>query len=160
MSHAVWQALCAEVAQRTEQVVACQAALTRAKAQQRDGDLRGALQTLRPFDARLVAPALALALLTARQRMLMRLLSQNEGDEAARQQDAADLAQVKRDLAALHGQDNAVAALFAPDAIPTAPGQATMDGAPQQGWLDEALARSRARFRVRQDGQTDGEGAP
>lgn len=160
VSHAVWQALCAEVAQRTEQVVACQAALTRAKAQQRDGDLRGALQTLRPFDARLVAPALALALLTARQRMLMRLLSQNEGDEAARQQDAADLAQVKRDLAALHGQDNAVAALFAPDAIPTAPGQATMDGAPRQGWLDEALARSRARFRVRQDGQTDGEGAP
>jgi pilus assembly protein CpaF len=182
LSHGPWQALCAEVTRRAEQVIACQAALTRANVQQHDGDLRGALQTLRPFDARLVGPELAPVLLTARQRVLMRLLSQVRGDAAARQQYTAELEQANRDLAELHGLDD-VGTEPAPANGPpsrtgpggdrtSAPGRASpatstsprppepMTSAPGQGWLDEALARSRERIRLRQGAQADKEGTP
>jgi Flp pilus assembly CpaF family ATPase len=186
LSHGPWQALSAEVTRRAEQVIACQAALTRANVQQHDGDLRGALQTLRPFDARLVGPELAPVLLTARQRVLMRLLSQVRGDAAARQQYTAELEQANRDLAELHGLDDVGTEPAVRTDLPAAPAQGViepvrsaapvpqlpaptstsprppepMPSAPGQGWLDEALARSRERLRLRQSAQADGEGTP
>jgi hypothetical protein len=186
LSHGPWQALSAEVTRRAEQVIACQAALTRANVQQHDGDLRGALQTLRPFDARLVGPELAPVLLTARQRVLMRLLSQVRGDAAARQQYTAELEQANRDLTELHGLDDVGTEPATPVDLPAAPAQVViepgrpaapvaqlpaptstsprppepMPSAPGQGWLDEALARSRERLRLRQGAQADGKGTP
>ena len=200
LSHTHWQAVCSEVTRRYDQVMACQAALTQAKAQQHDGDLRGALQTLRPFDARQIGPELAPVLLTARQRVLTRLLNQARGDAAARQQYAAELEQANRDLAELQASDEAIAepsarvALQAvvvtpvpaqdvpmdrpraaatvppPPAPPHTPGVDAPPASPRpaepvgsatsQGWLDEALARSRERLRLRQSAQADGEGAP
>lgn len=186
LSHGPWQALSAEVTRRAEQVIACQAALTRANVQQHDGDLRGALQTLRPFDARLVGPELAPVLLTARQRVLMRLLSQVRGDAAARQQYTAELEQANRDLAELHGLDDVGTEPAVPAGLPAAPAQVViepvrpaapvpqlpaptstsprppepMPSAPGQGWLDEALARSRERIRLRQGAQADKEATP
>lgn len=186
LSHVPWQALSAEVTRRAEQVIACQSALTRANVQQHEGDLRGALQTLRPFDARLVEPELAPVLLTARQRVLMRLLSQVRGDAAARQQYTAELEQANRDLAELHGLDDVGTEPAVRTGLPAAPAQVViepvhpatpvpqlpaptstsprtpepMPSAPGQGWLDEALARSRERIRLRQGAQADGEGTP
>lgn len=186
LSHGPWQALSAEVTRRAEQVIACQAALTRANVQQHEGDLRGALQTLRPFDARLVGPELAPVLLTARQRVLMRLLSQVRGDAAARQQYTAELEQANRDLAELHGLDDVGTEPAVLAGLPAAPAQVViesvrpaapvpqlpaptstsprpsepMPSAPGQGWLDEALARSRERIRLRQSAQVDKEGTP
>jgi hypothetical protein len=186
LSHSSWQALCAEVTRRAEQVIACQSALTRANVQQHEGDLHGALQTLRPFDARLVGPELAPVLLTARQRVLMRLLSQVRGDAAARQQYTAELEQANRDLAELHGLDDVGTEPAVLAGLPAAPAQVViesvrpaapvpqlpaptstsprpsepMPSAPGQGWLDEALARSRERIRLRQSAQADGEGTP
>lgn len=186
LSHLPWQALSAEVTRRAEQVIACQAALTRANVQQHEGDLRGALQTLRPFDARLVGPELTPVLLTARQRVLMRLLSQVRGDAAARQQYTAELEQANRDLAELHGLDDVGTEPALPAGLPAVPAQIViepgrraapvpqlpaptstsprppepMPSAPGQGWLDEALARSRERIRLRQSAQAEGEGTP
>jgi Flp pilus assembly CpaF family ATPase len=186
LSHVPWQSLSTEVTRRAEQVIACQSALTRANVQQHEGDLRGALQTLRPFDARLVGPELAPVLLTARQRVLMRLLSQVRGDAAARQQYTAELEQANRDLAELHGLNDVGTEPAVPAGLPAAPAQVViepvrpaapvpqlpaptstsprppepMPSAPGQGWLDEALARSRERLRLRQSAQADGEGTP
>lgn len=209
LSHSRWQATCAEVSRRYEQVMTCQTALTQAKAQQHDGDLRGALQTLRPFDAREVGPELAPVLLTARQRVLTRLLTQARGDARARQQYAAELEQANHDLMEFQGVDDGAAELPAPVALQTvsaapapvhvvpeepaeqahtaevaplpftpqrAPGAAALPLAvplaaeppsaaepvgstTSQGWLDEALARSRERLRLRQSAQADEEGS-
>jgi hypothetical protein len=123
-------------------------------------------------------------LLTARQRVLMRLLSQVRGDAAARQQYIAELEQANCDLAELHGLDDVMKEPTVPVDLPAAPAQVViepvhpaapvpqlpaptptsprpsepMPSAPGQGWLDEALARSRERIRLRQSAQGDGEG--
>lgn len=182
LGHARWEDMCAEVSQRSATVLACQTALTQAKAQQHDGDLRGALQTLRPFDAQQVGPELAPVLLTARQQVLTRLLSQARGDAAARQQYAAELEQATRDLAAIQGTDAGMAepvvavapqVVMAPPLLPlpqlpeaetpqpaVAHPAAPAGSTTSQGWLDEALARSRERLQLRQRAQAEGEGAP
>jgi len=119
VQHPDWQACDTAYRQCLAYVDACRHALTQAKAQQRDGDLRSARQTLDPFDASTIDkadPALALVLLTARQRILMHLLQQQSGRGIGPAADApsplpdgtaddrAALAQVNRDLEALHRQ--------------------------------------------------------
>ncbi len=185
--HPDWLELRSEIEQRLAAVEACRHALTEAKVLQYHGDLRRALQTLEPIDASLVGSALGLVLLTARQRMLRHLVQQGKASD----DDRAALAQVTREVAALHQEqlsDAGAAISMQPDVrgttVATHPGDdrdlpeppvlpaprtdttATEDATvvteappmadptvsgppPTSGWLDDALARSRERVRLR-----------
>lgn len=150
MRHDGWRLATAAFHRAADAAAAGQRALAEATAQRDAGDLSRALGALRPCDVRLLPPDMGRSVLTARRSLLTQLLARSQSEPGARQQYAAELAQVSEDLG-LEPQP------AREDARPAAAraGEDRGAGTPptRAGWLDAALAHSRERARLRQSEQ-------